>query len=129
MKETNLKKWTFQWGEPSNFPMMRPETEEVFVPHDFVIGTDVNPDAPGGADNGFYQGKKGSYTIHQSYTGEELKNTTRLLYFDGVAGAMKLVVNGHTVGRHHYAYTPFYFDITELPLPPTPQMTPTVDGI
>ena len=113
MKETKLKKWTFQWGEPSNFPMMRPETEEVLVPHDFVIGTDVTPDAPGGADNGFYQGKKGSYTIHKFYTSEDLGNVTRILYFDGVAGAMKLVVNGHVVGRHHYAYTPFYFDISK----------------
>ena len=57
MKKINLNlDWLFMNGEKSNIPMMPQQTKEVNLPHDFMVETDVTPDAPGKAESGFYKG-------------------------------------------------------------------------
>ena len=43
-------------GEKSNIPMMPQQTKKVNLPHDFMVETDVTPDAPGKAESGFIRG-------------------------------------------------------------------------
>ena len=57
MKKINLNlDWLFMNGEKSNIPMMPQQTKKVNLPHDFMVETDVTPDAPGKAESGFYKG-------------------------------------------------------------------------
>ena len=54
MKKTSLNRgWVFMAGEKSSIPMMPQQTKEVNLPHDFMVETDVTPDAPGKAESGF----------------------------------------------------------------------------
>lgn len=114
MKRMDFNKdWEFQWGEPSNMPMMPAQKIKVDLPYDFQIGTDVSKDAAGGAETGFYQGATGSYTKMLEVTEEEL-NQVHILSFDGCFGNTKVVVNGHTVFRHQYGYTPFEVELDKF---------------
>ena len=93
-------------GEPSSIPMLPQKKELVSLPHDFMIAGDVSPKAIGGAETGFYSGGIGSYTKYLELTEADLKEK-HLLYIEGCFGSAKVVVNGHTLKRHHYGYTPF----------------------
>lgn len=98
--------WEFQWGEPSSIPLMPVQKIKVDLPHDFIIGTEVDKQSVTGAETGFYKGSTGSYTKMLHITEEE-KELTHILSFDGCFGVTKVVVNGHVALRHHYGYTPF----------------------
>lgn len=104
------KEWEFQWGEPSNIPMMPAQKVKVTLPHDFMIGTEVSENAVGGAETGFYQGATGSYTKTLEIAAEE-REQVHILSFDGCFGNTKVVVNGHVAYRHHYGYTPFEVEL------------------
>ena len=111
MKRVDFNRdWEFQWGEPSNIPMMPAQKVKVDLPHDFMIGTDVSKDAAGESETGFYEGATGSYTKILEIT-EEACDRIHILSFDGCSGNTKIVVNGHTVFRHHYGYTPFEVEL------------------
>ncbi len=61
-EKTSLNRgWVFMAGEKSSIPMMPQQTKEVNLPHDFMVETDVTPDAPGKAESGFYKGSAGTY--------------------------------------------------------------------
>lgn len=105
--------WTLQKGEPSSIPMVRPETRTVHLPHDYMIESDAIPSAKNGTDGGCYEGDIQSYTKYLDLP-ETLRGQRILVRFDGAAGLTKVVLNGHVAGRHHYAYTPFAVDLTEL---------------
>ena len=111
MKRVDFNRdWEFQWGEPSNIPMMPAQKVKVDLPHDFMIGTDVSKDAAGESETGFYEGATGSYTKILEIT-EEACDRIHILSFDGCSGNTKIVVNGHTVFRHHYGHTPFEVEL------------------
>ena len=113
MKVTDIcRGWTLQKGEPSSIPAFHPETWSVDLPHDFMIGADVTPDAKNGPNGGCYPGSVMSYTKLLDLPGS-LRDRRILVSFDGCAGLTKVVLNGHVVGRHHYTYTPFSVDITD----------------
>lgn len=105
------RNWTLQQGEPSSIPGMPARKQTVHLPHDFMIGLDVTPQAANGVNGGCYPGATMSYTkmleIPAAWKGRRV-----LAQFDGCAGLAKVVVNGHVAGRHHYAYTPFVVDLT-----------------
>lgn len=114
MQKTNIsKEWIFQYGEPSNIPMLPAKTEIIDLPHDFVISRDVSKNAKGGAETGFFEGCKGSYTKYLDFSAEDLKKHHEL-YFDGCAGNTRVMVNGHVVGHHNYAYTPFSVNLDRV---------------
>lgn len=107
MKHRDLNKdWEFQTGEPSNIPILPADKRIVTLPYDFMIAEDVERDAAGGAESGFYKGGTASYTKFLEIT-EEDKEMVHILSFDGCYGLTKVVMNGHVAARHHYGYTPF----------------------
>ena len=114
MKKTNLNMdWLFMNGEKSNIPMMPSQTRPVDLPHDFMVETDVTPDAAGKAGSGFYKGSAGTYLKTITLTEDELADTM-LLHFEGCFGKTRVLVNGNPVGSHVYGYTPFTLDIRKF---------------
>lgn len=114
MKKTSLNRgWVFMAGEKSSIPMMPQQTKEVNLPHDFMVETDVTPDAPGKAESGFYKGSAGTYLKTITLTEEEMTDTM-LLHFEGCFGKTRVLINGNPVGSHAYGYTPFTMDIRKF---------------
>ncbi len=114
MKKTNLNMdWLFMNGEKSNIPMMPSQTRPVDLPHDFMVETDVTPDAATKAGSGFYKGSAGTYLKTITLTEDELADTM-LLHFEGCFGKTRVLVNGNPVGNHVYGYTPFTLDIRKF---------------
>ena len=114
MKKTNLNRdWLFMNVEKSNIPMMPQQTKKVNLPHDFMVETDVTPDAPGKAESGFYKGSAGTYLKTITLTEEEMTDTM-LLHFEGCFGKTRVLINGNPVGSHAYGYTPFTMDIRKF---------------
>lgn len=114
MKKTSLNRgWVFMAGEKSGIPMMPQQTKEVNLPHDFMVETDVTPDAPGKAESGFYKGSAGTYLKTITLTEEEMTDTM-LLHFEGCFGKTRVLINGNPVGSHAYGYTPFTIDIRKF---------------
>lgn len=104
--------WRFSRGLPVLRGPMAPETgasETVTLPHDFIISTDVSPDAPSGGDCGYYVGGSGHYTKTFSLQGDE---GALYLDFDGVYRDAYVKVNGASACLHHYGYTPFLVDLS-----------------
>lgn len=81
----------------SSIPMMPQQTKEVNLPHDFMVETDVTPDAPGKAESGFYKGSAGTYLKTITLTEEEMTDTM-LLHFEGCFGKTRVLINGNPVG-------------------------------
>lgn len=114
MKKTSLNSgWVFMAGEKSGIPMMPQQTKEVNLPHDFMVETDVTPDAPGKAESGFYKGSVGTYLKIITLTEEDLTDTM-LLHFEGCFGKTRVLINGNPAGSHVYGYTPFTIDIRKF---------------
>ena len=114
MKKTSLNRgWVFMAGEKSSIPMMPQQTKKVNLPHDFMVETDVTPDAPGKAESGFYKGSAGTYLKTITLTEEEMTDTM-LLHFEGCFGKTRVLINGNPVGSHAYGYTPFTMDIRKF---------------
>lgn len=112
IKEKINKGWLLQKGEYSSIPMLNKEVKEIDLPHDFVIGMDVNPNSINGANTGYYDG--GIYTYQKKIMiPKEWKAERVLLAFDGVYGNTTVGVNGHILQRHHYGYTPFTVDVSD----------------
>ena len=99
--------------EKSSIPMMPQQTKEVNLPHDFMVETDVTPDAPGKAESGFYKGSVGTYLKIITLTEEDLTDTM-LLHFEGCFGKTRVLINGNPAGSHVYGYTPFTIDIRKF---------------
>lgn len=103
--------WTLQQGEPARIPMMPVQTRTVNLPHDFMIEGDVKADSKNGPNTGYYSGGAYTYTkqldIPADWEGRRV-----LVYFDGVFGHTRVILNGHSVGAHCYGYTPFTVDLT-----------------
>lgn len=113
MKRTDLNRgWTLQKGEPSRIPMMPVQTRLVNLPHDFMIEGNVNQDSKNGSNTGYYDGGTYTYT-KQLEIPDEWAGQRVLVYFDGVFGQTKVILNGHVVGSHRYGYTPFTVDLTD----------------
>lgn len=114
MKKTSLNSgWVFMAGEKSSIPMMPQQTKKVNLPHDFMVETDVTPDAPGKAESGFYKGSVGTYLKIITLTEEDLTDTM-LLHFEGCFGKTRVLINGNPAGSHVYGYTPFTMDIRKF---------------
>ncbi len=117
MKKTKINDgWKFSYGLLGKLAALvgtqHEKFESVDLPHDFVISTDVSPDAVGGRFTGFYKGNAGTYCKTLPFEKEDLKKRHALL-FDGVYRDAQVAVNGCVIGVHNYGYTPFIYDITE----------------
>ena len=106
--------WKFYLGDnsaASNQNFDDSAWDNVNLPHDFSITQHFT--ASGEAESGFLPGGTGWY--RKSFViGEEAAGKTFLLNFDGVYMNAYVYVNGQFVGEHHYGYTNFAFDISDL---------------
>ncbi|CAN7387667.1 DUF4982 domain-containing protein [Paenibacillus sp. LjRoot153] len=118
-KENIDRSWEFVNGKPSGIPGFSQPGKIVNLPHDFTIETDTSPEAPGGSNTGYYGGGVGTYTkildMPEVYADKRV-----LVEFDGSYMNTTVVLNGHTVARHHYGYTPFHADLTPYMKPGKP---------
>ncbi len=108
--------WGFIPGETSYFSLMYQKGTPVTLPHDAAILSDVDPKAPGGKDSGFYNGGYATY-VRQLEIPEAWENQRVLLAFDGAYMNTEVTVDSYRAGFHHYGYTPFTADLTELVQP------------
>ena len=83
----------------------------VNLPHDGMIGTPVSPDAPAGADSGYFTGGQTNYTRYVTIPAE-WKQECVGLRFDGVMMNATVEINGSRIAHHHYGYAPFCADLT-----------------
>jgi len=114
MKRTNIdREWEFINGKPSSIPIpgMNGKGRIVNLPHDFMIETEVSPDAPGGSLTGYYNGGIGTYTKMLEIP-EEYADKRVLVEFDGAYMNTSVILNGHTIARQHNGYIPFHADLT-----------------
>ena len=117
MKRMNFDRaWTI--GPGMGAVSLQPETQGrlVNLPHDYMIETDVTPDAPAGAATGYYTAGVAHYTkqfmIPAEWAGEEI-----YLLFDGVMLNVTVEVNGCKAALQHYGYAPFAVNLTPYVYP------------
>lgn len=115
MKKENINQsWEFRRGFVDSLGALDgiPMTI-VDLPHDGMISTDVAPDAPAKYDSGYFKGDMCNYTKY-IFIPEEWKNESIGLKFDGAMMHVTVEINGYKVCDHHYGYSPFYVDITNV---------------
>ncbi|MDO5481994.1 MAG: glycoside hydrolase family 2 TIM barrel-domain containing protein [Bacteroidaceae bacterium] len=116
--------WKFQKGEltaqagDANFDDAA--WRVVNLPHDWSIEGVPSENEPSGNDGGYRPTGKGWYrkTFEMGKT-DELKIGKKedkrfSLYFEGVYMNAEVFVNGKSLGTHHYGYSSFIHDVTDL---------------
>jgi beta-galactosidase len=78
------------------------------VPHDYSVESEFSES---NIANGFVQAGIVWYRKHLRLPKKQNREKIYLL-FDGVAMNSQVWINGHYLGQHPYAYTPFWYDIT-----------------
>ena len=94
----NLIDWEFAKANAGSWTSVR-------LPHDAMIHETRTPDAPGGADVGYFPG--GSYTYRTTWSAPEDPAACAALRFEGVQGGATVTVNGKAVGSIRGGYTEF----------------------
>lgn len=84
----------------------------VDLPHDWSIEGVPSPDEPSGNDGGYRPTGKGWYRKVINMSKADLSDR-HSLYFEGVYMNAEVIVNGHSVGTHHYGYSSFIHDVTK----------------
>lgn len=114
-REINLNKdWKFNLGDMTGAEQASyddSQWQQISLPHDFSIIQEFSNSYE--AESGFLPGGTGWYrktvVFPESYDAENI-----VLNFDGVYNHAYVYVNGTKVGEHHYGYTNFAFDISDL---------------
>ena len=114
MKALTLdEKWTFRQGYLDSIGMLYTDPGvKVNLPHDGMIGTDTAPDAPAGADMGYFTGGQTNYTKYVSVP-KEWENECVGLQIDGAMMNASVDINGGRVALQHNGYMPFFIDLTK----------------
>ncbi|WP_337101851.1 glycoside hydrolase family 2 TIM barrel-domain containing protein [Paenibacillus sp. YIM B09110] len=129
IRENLNRSWEFVNGKPSSIPGFGTnQSKTVNLPHDFIIETETSPEVPGGSLTGYYGGGVGTYTklldIPEDYDGKRV-----LVEFDGSYMNTTVTLNGHTVTKQHYGYSPFHADLTQyMKLGKTNRLAVTVNN-
>ena len=91
------------------------KTVNVDLPHDWDIFEGPNSGKGAtGTGGGWFEAGKGEYRKEFRVDGGELKDKLVKLHFEGVYQKAEVFVNGQKAGQHHYGYTPFTVDITNM---------------
>lgn len=85
--------------------------ETVTLPHDWSIQGPFDEDAPAGRAGGFLPGGTGWYR-KRFEVGEDARDTTCILRFDGVYRNSEVWINGHYQGKCFSGYASFQYDVT-----------------
>ncbi len=115
IRENIDREWELTDGQPlgsviANI-MMETPCRIVNLPHDFTIETDPFPESPGHSGTGYYGGEIKTYTKMLDIP-DECAGKRVIVEFDGSYMNTTVILNGHTVDRHLYGYTPFHVDLT-----------------
>ncbi|WP_044915121.1 glycoside hydrolase family 2 TIM barrel-domain containing protein [Butyrivibrio sp. WCE2006] len=106
-------KWIFRRGFVDSLGMLNEDPGvEVNLPHDGMIGTEVEAAAPAKSDSGYFVGGLTNYTKYVDIP-KEWENESVGLKFDGAMMNVTVDINGCKVGSQHYGYAPFYVDLTD----------------
>ena len=89
---------------------------KVNLPHDYMIESDVFPGAPAGNAGGYYSAGPAWYAREVEIPAEWAEDRI-LLRVDGAMMNATVEVNGNKAALHHYGYSPFEVDLTELVYP------------
>ncbi len=84
----------------------------VDLPHDWSVTMPRRPEAASGASGGFFAGADLSYERLLELPGEGLA----VLEFEGVYCNAEVRLNGHLIHTHHYGYTGFLVDLSDIAL-------------
>jgi len=106
--------WRFHLGDTPDGGQAATDDEAwraVELPHDWSIEGKVDPAAPSEGGGGFFPTGIAWYRHHftppASWQGRRIA-----IEFEGVSANAEVFVNGRSVVRHPYAYTPFGADLT-----------------
>ena len=114
MRSINIDRaWKFNHGLYAGFGalMGRDTSVEVNLPHDYMIESEVKPDAAAGPAGGYFTEGVAHYTKLMDIPAE-WENDIVYLSFDGVMMNATIDVNGGKAALQHYGYAPFCVDIT-----------------
>ena len=119
MRTVNINRgWRFGLGPANAAKRLMGEADGriVDLPHDYMIESDVYPEAPSGMASGYYNAGVAHYIrtidIPAEWAGERVA-----LRLDGAMMNATVEVNGAKAALHHYGYSPFEADITQLVYP------------
>ena len=110
--------WHFGMGQVDLGRRIRGEFDDriVNLPHDYMIESDVFPEAVSGPASGYYNAGVAHYVkeidIPSEWEGERIA-----LRLDGAMMNATVEVNGSLACLQHYGYAPFETDITRLVYP------------
>lgn len=88
------------------------QKQAVILPHDAMILEDRQPDMENGSASGYFPGGKYWYS-KTFFGGEEFRDQTAVLEFEGVYMNATVWLNREKVGGWIYGYTNFLVDITD----------------
>ena len=89
---------------------------QVNLPHDYMIESDVFPEAASGASSGYYNAGVAHYAKEIDIPAD-WENDQVFLRLDGAMMNATIEVNGNLACLQHYGYAPFEADITRLVYP------------
>ena len=89
---------------------------KVNLPHDYMIESDVFPEAVSGAASGYYNAGVAHYAKEIKIPAD-WENDQIFLRLDGAIMNATVEVNGNLACLQHYGYAPFETDITHLVYP------------
>ena len=84
---------------------------KVNLPHDYMIESDVSPEAVSGAASGYFHAGVGHY-VKEIDIPADWENDQIFLRLDGAMMNATIDVNGSLAALQHYGYAPFEADIT-----------------
>ncbi|MBQ9251024.1 MAG: DUF4982 domain-containing protein [Clostridia bacterium] len=110
--------WLFGNGILDHGKRMRGDYGDrtVNLPHDYMIESDVFPEAVSGAASGYYNAGVAHYMKEINLPAEWAEDQI-LLRFDGAMMNATVEINGNKAALQHYGYAPFEVDITHLVYP------------
>ena len=112
------REWYFGLGQldPSDLAYGKKQDRTVDLPHDYMIESDVYPEAPSGGSSGYYNAGVAHYTREIDIPGDWAEDRV-FLRVDGAMMNATVEVNGDKAALQHYGYAPFETDITRFVYP------------
>lgn len=114
MRTINLDRdWSYEPGMGGGMTIFQGQKNNVSLnlPHDYMIESEVNANAPSGPASGYYNAGVGHYE-KKIHIPTEWKDETVTLKFDGIMMNATVYINGCRAALQHYGYAPFEIDIT-----------------
>ena len=112
------REWYFGHGQldPGDLTYGKKQDRTVDLPHDYMIESDVYPEAPSGGASGYYNAGVAHYTREIDIPGDWAEDRF-CLRVDGAMMNATVEVNGDKAALQHYGYAPFETDITRFVYP------------